>query len=65
MLAATAAARPHAPALTHGDETWTYAQLAAAAARVRRFLLSRGVAPGDRVALLIENGLPYAAAFFG
>ncbi|HPF35400.1 MAG TPA: class I adenylate-forming enzyme family protein [Candidatus Krumholzibacteria bacterium] len=65
MLAATAAARPHAPALTHGDETWTYAQLAAAAARVRRFLLSRGVAPGDRVALLMENGLPYAAAFFG
>lgn len=65
MLADSAAARPDAPALTHGDATWTFADLAREAACVRRFLLARGVVRGERVALLMENGLPYAAAFFG
>lgn len=65
MLAASAATRPDAPALTHGDATWTYAELARESARVRRFLRHRGVSRGERVAVLMENGLPYAAAFFG
>jgi len=65
MLAATAAASPDAPALTHGDASWSFASLAREAARVRRFLRDRGVSRGDRVALLMENGLPYAAAYFG
>ena len=65
MLSATAAAQPGAPALTHGDTTWTYEELDRAADRVARFLVSRGLQPGDRVALLMENGQPYVAGFFG
>ncbi len=65
MLSATAAARPGAPALTHGDRTWTYEELDRAADRTARFLVSRGVMPGDRVALLMDNGFDYAASFFG
>ncbi len=65
MLSATAAERPDAPAITHGDRTLSYSELDRAADRVARFLLSRGIRRGDRVALLMENGGEYVAAFFG
>jgi len=65
LLAATVSTRPDAPALTHGKNTWSYQDLDRAADRVARFLLSRDVVRGDRVALLMDNGFEYVAAMFG
>jgi long-chain acyl-CoA synthetase len=46
-------------------ESWTYAQVAAAANRVARELESRGVTKGDSVLLWGENSAQWVAAFFG
>ncbi|HEX8007260.1 MAG TPA: AMP-binding protein, partial [Trebonia sp.] len=43
----------------------THAQAAAAAGRVARRLRTRGVRPGDRVALALPNGWRYAVAYYG
>ncbi len=43
----------------------TYAELDADADRIASALAARGVRPGDRVALLARNGLPYVQAIFG
>jgi fatty-acyl-CoA synthase len=43
----------------------TYAELDADADRIAAALAARGVRPGDRVALLARNGLPYVQAIFG
>jgi fatty-acyl-CoA synthase len=43
----------------------TFAQLDADADRIAAALAARGVGPGDRVALLARNGLPYVQAIFG
>jgi acyl-CoA synthetase (AMP-forming)/AMP-acid ligase II len=42
-------------ALSHGDRTWTYSQLAGATAALARRLRKAGVAPGDRVAIVAPN----------
>lgn len=65
MLLETAARRPEAVALTHAASHITYAEVAADAAGVARFLGERGVRRGDRVAVLMENSREYVAAFFG
>ncbi|MBK7701868.1 MAG: acyl--CoA ligase [bacterium] len=65
MLLETAARRPDAVALTHGERHATYAAVAAEAGRIARFLRERGVRRGDRVAVLVENSPEYVAAFFG
>lgn len=43
----------------------SYARLLAAARRVAAGLIARGVAPGDRVALMLPTGLDFFAAFHG
>lgn len=43
----------------------TYAELDADADRIAAALSARGIGPGDRVALLARNGLPYVQAIFG
>lgn len=43
----------------------TFAELEADANRLAHALLERGVRPGDRIALLSRNGLPYVQAIFG
>lgn len=43
---------------------WTYAALNADCNRVANGLLARGVAPGDRVALLLKNSSEYVLLFF-
>ncbi len=43
----------------------TFHELNADANRIAHALIERGVQPGDRVALLARNGLPYAQAIFG
>jgi long-chain acyl-CoA synthetase len=46
-------------------ETWTYAQIAAAANRVARELEARGIGKGDAVVLWAENSPEWIVAFFG
>lgn len=43
----------------------TFAELEADANRLAHALIERGVRPGDRIALLSRNGLPYVQAIFG
>ena len=68
LLAASAARTPEALGLvTHAPDPrrLTYAQVAAAAHRVAAHLLGLGVARGDRIALLAQNGLEWVAGWYG
>jgi long-chain acyl-CoA synthetase len=65
-LLTDAAARYAArPALIHEGARIDYAELDGRAARFAGLFRSRGVGPGDRVALLIPNEPAYIAAFYG
>jgi acyl-CoA synthetase (AMP-forming)/AMP-acid ligase II len=44
---------------------WTYAELRAGATAVAKGLLATGVAPGERVGVLMPNGFEWVAATFG
>ncbi|MCY0864092.1 MAG: AMP-binding protein [Sulfobacillus sp.] len=52
---------PERPAVVQGEtgKTWTYQAMAERAARIAGWLLTRGVGPGDRVALLGLNDLAH------
>ncbi|MBV7483895.1 class I adenylate-forming enzyme family protein [Bordetella sp. BOR01] len=70
VLDATVAAAPERIALIALDtrehaQTWTYAQLHAAAGRVATALRARGYAPGERIAILAANSARYLAAMLG
>ena len=66
LLDAQAAARSGQPFLSFGDgRTFTYAEVAERAARVRGLLASHGVQPGDRVAVMLHNSLFYPVAWLG
>jgi long-chain acyl-CoA synthetase len=52
-------------ALIAGDARLTYRQLERRAGGFARWLEARGVAPGDRVALALPNGIPFAVALYG
>jgi amino acid adenylation domain-containing protein len=55
LFAARAAAEPEAPALSQGNETLTYGELAARANRLAHHLRRLGVGPEVRVALCLER----------
>ncbi len=59
------AVAPDSPALIGTDETLTYGELAATIRRVARWALAEGLAPGDRVALMMTNAPAYAAIWLG
>jgi long-chain acyl-CoA synthetase len=65
ILQASAADRPDHPAIKLGERTLAYAQLDRAARGVATALRARGVAPGDKVALLIPNVPEFTIAYFG
>lgn len=65
LLEHSADARPDAIALEHGKVTLTYAEVEAGANRVAARLRDLGVARGDRIGLLAENGRAYVQGFFG
>ncbi|RYD86221.1 MAG: acyl-CoA synthetase, partial [Sphingomonadales bacterium] len=47
------------------DEALTFDELAAGSARFAHWLAANDVAPGDRVAFMLEPSLPYYVAMFG
>ena len=66
MLEAVANRSPGAPAVTVvGGPGLTYRQLLNASARVAGGLRADGVRRGDRVGLLLGNGIEWCLAFFG
>jgi len=65
FLESAAAARPGKTAVVDDRERLAYGELNARANRFAHALLHRGVGAGCRVALLMENGADYAAAYYG
>jgi len=65
LFTATAARQPDLTALRLDDATLTYAALDEASARVARLLESYGVAPGDRVGVMLPNVPEFAVAYYG
>ncbi len=55
LFAAQAARTPEAVALVHGADRWTYAELAARAGGLARYLRGLGVGPEVRVAVCLER----------
>lgn len=53
------------PALDVGGRTWTYGELRALGERAAGGLAARGVRPGDRVCIQLDNGLDLVAAHLG
>jgi len=56
-----AALRPRAPALTQADRRWTFRDWEDASACAAAELQAQGLQPGDRLAIVAENGLALAA----
>jgi long-chain acyl-CoA synthetase len=54
-----------APALVSGGEVTSYGELRSQVAEIRGALLGRGVAPGDRVAIVAANNRFFVAAYLG
>ena len=48
-----------------GDETISFAQIAAWSSRFAHYLADRGIGPGDRVGIMLEPSLPFYAGLFG
>lgn len=64
-LVASARNYPEHIALRCDETTHTFAEFDAAAARVATLLEREGVAPGDRVGLMLPNTPAFAIAFYG
>jgi acyl-CoA synthetase (AMP-forming)/AMP-acid ligase II len=60
------AARHHGslPCLTEGSRTLSYAEFDAATDRLGNALLARGLAPGDRVGVLLPNSIECVIAYY-
>ena len=63
LAVAACGARPEA--VQDGQVSWSYGQLAAAAAGLRDALLGLGVAEGDCVGLMLPNSAVHLAAHYG
>jgi crotonobetaine/carnitine-CoA ligase len=53
------------PLVTAGDISWTYAQAAAAAARIANTLGRAGIGAGDRVAIICSNRIEFLGLLLG
>ncbi|MDR6710988.1 amino acid adenylation domain-containing protein [Pseudomonas hunanensis] len=62
LFEAHAQTAPEAVAVVHGDRQWSYRQLDAYANRLAHYLLELGVAPGQRVAILLPRSPELLAA---
>jgi acyl-CoA synthetase (AMP-forming)/AMP-acid ligase II len=64
LLFATARRLPERPAVADGFHAWTYGEFAGRIARLAGGLRGRGLAPGDRVMLCMENCAEFLEALF-
>ncbi len=65
LLADGAARTPGTELLRFGDESWTYEQVDAASSRLAHLLISdHGIAPGDRVAIMLPNVAGWPLTWF-
>ena len=65
VLAAVAASYPDRPFVIAEDGELTYGMMAVQAARLAGQFTALGLRPGDRVGILLPNGIRWCAAFFG
>jgi len=65
ILLANATEQPEATVIRAGDRSLTYGELDRSARGVASSLRERGVAPGDKVALLVPNVPEFSVAYFG
>src|SRR4051795_570982 len=65
LLTATASAHADRPALKLDDAVVTYAALNEGATRVAGLLKDKGVAPGDRVGIMLPNVPYFGAVYYG
>ncbi|HEX8052761.1 MAG TPA: AMP-binding protein [Thermoleophilaceae bacterium] len=65
ILTASAAAHPDRPAVCLGPERVTYAELYDRALRIASALRERGHEAGSVVAVMLQNGPEFVAAYFG
>src|ERR1700749_3692458 len=65
LLTATASAHADRPALKLDDAVVTYAALDEGATRIAGLLKQRGVAPGDRVGIMLPNVPYFAIVYYG
>lgn len=65
LLRATVERQSQAVALATEQRCVTYAELWGEVLAVAGFLRARGLAPGDRVALVLENSLEYVSSYYG
>ncbi|MGV9849083.1 long-chain-fatty-acid--CoA ligase [Streptomyces sp. NPDC003442] len=65
MLEDSARAVPVRLAVVSGNQTLTYAQLDAEAGQVANLLVSRGIGPGDKVALSCPNITQFPVIYYG
>jgi len=60
-----AAATPHSPAVTFGEESLTYRELNARAGRLASYLRARGVGEGTLVGILVERSMQMVVGLLG
>ncbi|MGO9189506.1 MAG: amino acid adenylation domain-containing protein [Streptosporangiaceae bacterium] len=65
LLTDSAARRPDRPAVAAGDRSLTYSELDGLSNQVARVLIAQGVAPGDRVGLLVPKSAASVVGIFG
>ncbi|MGJ6968487.1 AMP-binding protein [Streptosporangium sp. G11] len=64
LLARSARRHPDRPALAEGDRVWTYEELDRAVEELARRLAGRGLAPGDRLGILIPKSAEAVLAVY-
>jgi len=65
LIRRTVAAHPERDAYVHGERRITYAELDERLSRVAANLAALGIAQGDRVGVLADNGIDFMVALFG
>jgi len=65
LVSLAAARHPDKPALVHGARTVSWAELERLVASLAAGLVARGLPAGERVGLLLPNGIEFAIAYFG
>ncbi|MFJ5680537.1 amino acid adenylation domain-containing protein [Streptomyces sp. NPDC093097] len=65
LLAEQAARTPGAPALVHGDRSWTFAELESETNRLAHCLIGLGAGPGTRIGLCYPRSAEYVIGSLG